>query len=619
MLNFQVRPHWIRSQWSSNAAHQPEHPTRPIPDLAPIAASVESKLKLSAFRLEQDDNRHIDIAHNSGVVDSEMENNQVMDDQGATSSSQPLCHPKNLSQKSAAGRELRECPQTPVGRLPLAELIAGGEDFNNQALNLTPVERVLWNHSPLNKGETGSCIGRKSRKRRHSSSPASSSQNEISSQFPAEKTTVDLQNLQMVLKTPQTDPASELWSRYSMNTNSNADKVSPGGLAATTFALHSSPQTPAEKLESKDFGGLRRAISCSMEWPTSAAKRRKIQYSSSHREAKVGFGIPAAAKDEKGKSKMARVSHLVEEIQLRLSRSYAREGEVIAGPSSSSPLPDRRDFAAYSTLPCSPNRKEQIGSEAKHTSATNPNPSQNRSLVGAANSKMEQTSLQETLSEFDDDLDDEIFEAIDDGAYIRPIAAALLTKPPRTDSSDYGLDSSHPEFMTTMPDVPPDRKEEKLFMNSTKLSTEKRTLSAAAPTAADSPFSRPFGDIEELNDDEFDEDDNEFSAADLEDVAAMYDVKPQRQDQQLNKPSQDAKTSHKSQAQSSRAKALSSSSKQGRFVEGMTGYDVTSDDEFGDGLDFEKIVAECEEASQKPHLASQSQSSVRTLVFGPRI
>lgn len=589
--------------------------------MAPIAASAESKVKLSAFRLEQSDKMCVDDAQNPGAVELEKENNPNLNDQHATTTSQSISHVKNLSQTSAS-RELRDCPQTPVGRLPLAELIAGGEDASNQVLNLTPVERVLWNPSPLLKGQTSSQAARKSRKRRHSSSPASSSQNETSSHFPAGKTTLDLQNLHNFLKTPQADPASELWSRYSMNTNPN-DNGSPLGLAATTFDIHSSPQTPAKHTDPKDFGSLRRTISCSMEWPTSAAKRRRLKYSSSHQETKVGFDVPNAGHDEMGKSKMARVSLLVEEIQHRLSRPHMREDEVISGPSSSSPLPDKSDFSAYSAVPllkCSQNNRKQIVSEPKHTSGASLNPVRHQSPVDAVNSRMK-TSFQEMpSSEFDDDdLDIGILETIDDEAKVSPTAAGLSTKEPRLESSDYGLGSSHPECITTTPDIPPDRKEEMTSnFNSTNPRKEECHLPSAAPTDPNLYRSQPFRDVTGPDYDEFDEDDNDVSAADLMGVASMYDVKPQPQDQHfLN--SQDTQSLQRSQVRSSGTKFNSLNTKQGQCVERMAGNDANSDDEFGDGLDFEEIVAECEEASQKPQLASQSQSSVRTLVFGPRL
>ena len=583
--------------------------------MAPIAASAESKVKLSAFRFEQSD--EMPGSHASGFegVGFEKENNSNMNDQDATTSSQSIPHAQGLSQKSA-NRELRDCPQTPVGRLPLAELIAGGEDISNQVLNLTPVERVLWNHSPQLKGQASSCAERKKRKRRHSSSPASSSQNEILSHFPAEKTTLDLQNLQKILKTPKTDPAGELWSRYSMNTNPNDNKESPAELAATTFAIHSSPQTPAKHRELKDLGGLRRSISCSMEWPTSAAKRRRLRYNSSHQETNVGFDTPNAAHNEKEKSKMARVSLLVEEIRHGLSRPQARENEVISGPSSSSPLPDRSDLSTLPPLQRSPTNRKQIASESKHTSGVSQNLVRHRFSVDAVNPGMKANFQENLSSEFDDDdLDMEILGTIDDGANVSATAAGVSSKLARLNSSGDGFASSNPERIIAAPDTPPNRREGR----TSYFDSRDCHLPSAAPAEVDLSHSQRFQDVMVPNPNEFDEDDDEISAADLEGVASMYDVKPKHRDQLNLDTSQDVEGLEKPHIRLSGTGVNSLNAKQGQDVDCMAGCDGISDDEFGDGLDFEEIVAECEEASQRPHLASQSQSSVRTLVFGPRL
>ena len=236
---------------------------------------------------------------------------------------------QSLSQKSL-NNDLRECPQTPVGRIPLAELIAGSEDIQDQKLNLTPIERVVWNHSQQSverNGENGMYASRRGRKRAYSSSPAPSYQNGVSGHFPPDKPSFDLGNLQNSLKTPQADPASDLWSRYSLNT---LDKLSPSETTKPVFAdflNSSSPQTPAQPVQSRVKDSLQRSYSCNLEWPTSVAKRRKLQYSSSNQEMSASLADSMPKHDEKGRSKMARVSLLVEEIQDRLARPKVGENK----------------------------------------------------------------------------------------------------------------------------------------------------------------------------------------------------------------------------------------------------------------------------------------------------
>lgn len=575
--------------------------------MAPIAASVESKSKLAAFRFEQDAIKPLHDAQDRGAIEDK-ENNPTTRDQDGNSLPQPESNLQSLSQKSAS-RDIRECPQTPVGRLPLSELIASTEDINGQSLITTPVERVLWNHTQQAEGSS-SLQAARTKKRPRSSSPVSSSQNETSTHVDPWKPSVDLQTIQKTLETPKADPAADLWSRYSLNTDPNIDRRSPTESAGAFCAMQcSSPQTPAKHLKTKDFGGLRRSFSCGIEWPASASKRRRTKHSSAYRETNLGFAVLDSGRSENRESKMARVSLLVEDIQKRLARPATGHPQEVVGPSSSSPLPDKVDFPAHSVT--SPIRHSLI--DGGHLiPAASPNEARYQPLRNAADSGAEESKFQNDRlsSDFDDDdLDLVLLKNIDKGARVDLSVQNLVAEPPRLSSSDYGLSSSQPECNTDTPNLRMNGQEELALqpMNSGK------SQSVANP---DTPRSHPCAAVAEpiLDQfDEFDEVDNDMFEADLEDVAAMYDLEPHNHVEQAINLARHPESPHNSQ---SGEKAFSLAGKV-NSVRGADEDEVLSDDEFGGDVDFEEIVAECEEASQRPQLASQFQSSVRSKLFGP--
>ena len=550
-------------------------------------------------------------AQEQGAIE-EKENNPAMLDQGRNCLSQSESNLHNLSQKSAS-KVIRECPQTPVGRLPLSELIASTEDINGQGLNTTPIERVLWNHSQQAKISSSSEVAR-IRKRRHSSTPLSSSQNETSNHFDPEKPSIALQPRENMLKTPRADPAADLWSRYSLNTDPSLGRLSPRESASASFVLqYSSPQTPAEHPQTNDFGGLRRSISCGMEWPTSASKRRKKKHNSIYQEANLGFAVPDPGRNENGKSKMARVSILVDEIQKGLARPKARQHEQVVSPSSSSPLPDNVAFPMGTVRPRTGQFLTGGGrlvSETHDTPAASPIEERYQSLRNGVNSRTKGSKIQRKSpsSDFDDeDLDLVILKNIDEDAMAAPPPDGSLTEPPRQIPSDYGLSSSNPDCAFNALNVRTDGQEELAYetMNSGKV---QESQIAAIPSYS-RPCSNPCPAATQSSRDEFDEfdeADDDIFMADIEDFASKYDIKPQNQVEQATNP-----------AVHSESPCNSQSVGKGTFSRGPPKDEVPSDDEFGGDVDFEEIVAECEEASQRPQLASQFQSSVRATFFGP--
>lgn len=555
----------------------------------PIAPSSQTKSKLGAFRFEEGDNRAVKDASDCGspdcgASDTGKANTTTVDEQDRGSLSQRT---PQFSQKSDC-KDMRECPQTPVGRLPLAELIASSGDINKHLPNLTPRERVLWYYSQQNEGQNIARGANMGKKRRHSSSPLSSSQNEASNHFDSGNPSFDLQKLQRLLKTPQADLASDLWSRYSSKPSPNTDKPSPIGLAGPSFAMYSSPQTPVKHL------ALHRSISCGLEWPTSAAKRRKLD-----QNADVDSVTPAAEDEHKNMSKMARVSLLVDEIQSTLARPGIPEDddEDLAGPPSSSPFAEGNDISVLSAL-----RPLQVSFNRGYVSsapAAIPHKVQNQSSNGVVNPLARLKKSQEVFSAFDDDdLSLEMLQSIDEEK-----KGCQVSKDARMEPSQQS--SPNPPGIVS-------------------LDGQKERDSTFQPTTPRRAISSPLtGPDTGWDSDEFDEFDEAY-AADLEDVAAMYDLQPQDQEHQdcLQKAAKlvrDTKSPYKSQLRSSQENSgiRSGSSVRNGKDKAVYGAISDDDDEFGGGLEFEHIIAECERASQQEKIESQPHASVRTKKFGP--
>ena len=303
----------------------------------PITASSQSRTKLRAFQYAAKGEGPTEKELNTGNEDQEnkyaKEARKSKDSQKPLSSSFHESHDlQNIVQTAF--------PATPVGRVPLAELISNTEDTLDQLPLLTPVERVLWNHSPSSTDLVGTFatpFTRRGTKRARSSSPKSSSREEEAGLLvsPGRRAPFDTQTLQKSLTSPQADPATELWSRYSLHPASKQTPSKAPALSPTNLFHTLSPQTPARYVNGLDNSGLRRSLSCGMEWPTSAAKRRKIQKSLSQ----IADRNVAISCDETPNPyhdiKVSRVKFLLGKIHDGLAENCAKA--KVALPSSSSP------------------------------------------------------------------------------------------------------------------------------------------------------------------------------------------------------------------------------------------------------------------------------------------
>ena len=565
--------------------------------MAPIAASSQSKSKLRAFKYDE---RNDYTAPTAAVADKENDDPEV--DATLIKMDPP---PQPLSQRSAT-KDLRDCPQTPVGRLPLTELLASGDDTSRQHLNLTPIERVLWDNSPVSSEPAKS--RQRARKKAHSSSSASSSQNDNSRHFERTKPQTDLQALQKALKTPKADPADDLWSRYSLNTGT-LERRSPTALAgfASTQLIHtSSPPTPASHPQSKEGNGLRRALSC-IEWPTSAAKRRKLQLSGTYKDSNGGLAEIEGGPDTNEKSKMSRVSFLIEKIHNDLTKATPIDEYSWSEPAGSSPVarkaidsPQRPDLSL---------REGQTAIDDVVTvlSQTAVAPKERTSLpLVLSAEEIADLEKADGSSEFgDDDLDLEMLETVD--------ATFKSFSPTKQKAASLKNGNSQLEAGRTITTVDPNEPirepQQKQAASAQVTSRDTERLSQVSfPTNMSSSPTQTV----RLKPDEFDEDEDEVSAADLENMFAQYDTQPQQQASVDN-------DHHAKQNDSMLLNSTTDVPQESIFGPKpviSTHIEVLSDDDdFGGDSDFEQIAAECAEATQN-HQVSQPQSSVRTMNFG---
>jgi hypothetical protein len=313
---------------------------------AHLSISPQSRNKLQTFVFEANS------IHDAPGHDKENVNNELSKCVSLVSSQKFL--DSNLQHSSPLLPQLpseKQCPQTPANRIPLADLIGNTEDaFNCNPKDTTPEDHICWQHGPSPRSSvpsTSANSARRGKKRARSSSTASASQNQKSDRFIAEEP-LDLKMLHESLKTPHNDPALDLWARY---TDASLTKKDANGNALPAFAhlMTSSPQTPGTT-NGKD-GGLKRSISCGIEWPASKTKKRKVNQESTEGRMKDVFETSKTDIMAPGKSKGSRITLLMEKLQENSRKVPQIE---VSGPSSSSPLPDRigiSNIAALSPVP----------------------------------------------------------------------------------------------------------------------------------------------------------------------------------------------------------------------------------------------------------------------------
>ncbi|KAI9794693.1 MAG: Tripartite DNA replication factor [Piccolia ochrophora] len=323
----------------------PNRPTAP-----PIAIAAKTKAKLHAFRFVPS-TKSLNTFDDAPVVAQPMEEHQDDDQnvasEGAEMGAVPASQDIRVTDEGFV-KPVKAVPQTPATRLPLAVLIGNNEDSSNKGvgLQLTPDERVYWKHNRSPNSDisspqaTPSAPIPRGKKRARSSSP-SSSPNGPSHHLSANDAYFNHQPVQRSTKTPQADPAVDLWNRYSVDAP-NSDKAHIDFESMPAFAHlfdGSSPRIDQKRPALFAVTGLRRSVSCGIEWPTSKAKRRRT---SGPELRAVGNDIinlkESGRAVDQSESKLSRVSLLVEKVQESLAQSTGKP--PAQGQSSSLPLPD---------------------------------------------------------------------------------------------------------------------------------------------------------------------------------------------------------------------------------------------------------------------------------------
>lgn len=304
-----------------------------------------------------------------------------------------------LSQ-TAETKQVKECPQTPVNRLPLADLIGNAEDAISQApgQELTPEDHVIWQHVPTSSNSGSVSRSARGKKRRHSLTPSSSPLADSSKYTNHEP--VDMQSAQTLLKTPQNDLATDLWNNYVGKgvLNGNGDLPPP----RLQNLLSSSPQTPASVKKGRDSSGLRRAISCNVDWPTSKAKRRRVDGDGS----RTGRNIFSRSKSnvvDSGNTKAKSLRSLVQRME-----SLHKAPAAPADSPSSSLAPVRTNIQQRDRLISLAGDKTALGVSGRVDSEDMAN------ALGPDSRELRETTPQGSSSEFeDDDLDMDLLEFAD--------------------------------------------------------------------------------------------------------------------------------------------------------------------------------------------------------------
>jgi DNA replication ATP-dependent helicase Dna2 len=344
----------------------------------------QTRTKLKAFQF-------IEGKPNIAVAEDADKENEVDNDDSPRNPHETPVKRTNHTGALATSKALP--PSTPATRLPLADLIGNPDNKRVAVSAITPEEHVLWLHAQTPSSSHPTITPARKRKRARSSSPATSSQNEPPSFFPENKETFDVQGLQRSLKTPQADPAADLWNRY----HASADDGSTA-TKSVAFAHLIKNSSPRSSETAGSVSGLRRWASCGVEWPTSATKRRRIYVRPKDEEQKPqeddlnGGELP----------KMSKVGLLLERMKETLQKPPERNH---GGPASSSPLPERgyMDEEAESPLerlaPVMEEGQQDGGLEAEQFAPAPP-----KSI----------RKSQRSSSEFgDDDIDTDMLEALE--------------------------------------------------------------------------------------------------------------------------------------------------------------------------------------------------------------
>jgi DNA replication ATP-dependent helicase Dna2 len=357
-------------------------------------------------------------------------------------------------------------PSTPaMKRLPLADLVGNIDDSSRHAPQpvVSPEEQLIWRGSqPMN-----TPLPRKTRKRARSSSPVAPSQEDHA--YDAVKKD---------LTTPQADPAMELWSRYTSN------KGTPSANKSVAFAHLINESSPRSAVAASSVSGLRRWASCGHEFLASHRKRRRahgVFQGETDRTEDVFATAPSSDGVVLGQPPKSNIASMVQRMK-ECVKSQPRISSQL--PSSSSPLPATGERHVESSGSPLQRRAQEHGAEISGTM-------RGHNDVVEDDTHMEEQEAEKSFGSSDDFGDDDFDEMVDS-----------------LDVQSQTVEPSAPPIQQTSYVTIPTEPIRPLPQPQLQATTQ------VDANAADS-------------DDEFgmDEDEDGF-AADLEQVASLYDTRP---------------------------------------------------------------------------------------------
>lgn len=454
---------------------------------------------------------------------------------------------------STEPRPVKECPQTPGNRIPLADLISNAEDSFDPAPGpeVTPVDHVVWQHIPASSNPDASTQtpgGGRRKRRRHSSSPTESPSHGIAKKT---KEPLDLQSIQALFKTPQHDLAAELWNNYmDKNVGGGADDLPPTRLANL---LSSSPQTPISGRTSRDSSGLRRSISCAAEWPTSRAKRRRFH----RQEPGPGRGIFSRTSSnvlDSGRKQPSRINVLLETIEKSLHPPQTSD----MGPPGSSPLRQRVDAQRCRSSSPIIDRKGLGATGMQQSHSIPPNDNNRRATKN--------TDFGDDSSEFgDDDLDQDLMDLAD--VSTDPFVDSTVN---RTEFDSFGS-SAWSSFAAEKQPIHP----EQPIMNSKPPTVNKLMNNDTKPDDSDD-FDDEYGDFDNI-----------------QDILAECDEKQEHSD-----PSKSGSVQQPVLENANGSAAADSTQRKPSNLPTQKSGAASSDDEFDDDFDLDAIEQTMKQAGQ---------------------
>jgi DNA replication ATP-dependent helicase Dna2 len=324
----QPRPgNWHRNQNRTTLGDTTNVTAPPKP---PVPATSQAKSKLKAFQFVAGQpsapRENSEGKENGSSVGLPRPVEQTAKLHNATSSSAPH-HPDKIttsmnmadSTKTPQLCHANTFPSTPGARLSLEDLIGNVDDTRKpEQREESPEDHIGW---IPNSSSTQLTPNRK-RKRARSSSPScpnTSSQRAEASAFFAGSAEQ---------RTPEADPAADLWQRYGISKGSG-DALRLPDLNNLAFGGSPRPlETPVKG------SGLRRWASTGNDWPSSKSKKRR---------SNATMKVDVWQNGTSGSGGRSKVAAMVEKIQESLAtQKLAKPVPALSGdePPSSDPLPD---------------------------------------------------------------------------------------------------------------------------------------------------------------------------------------------------------------------------------------------------------------------------------------